>query len=59
MHGSHSGPWEARGYTAQVMLTLGTLAAAAALSVFGKDRVVFTREQASGRSQALLVCMLS
>ncbi|GAB4822174.1 hypothetical protein N2152v2_009220 [Parachlorella kessleri] len=48
MHGSHSGPWEMRGYTAQVMLTLGTLAAAAALSVFGKDRVVFGREQASG-----------
>jgi hypothetical protein len=48
MHGTGSDPKDVRGHTALVMLTLGVLSATTSLSVFGRDKLVFLRERASG-----------
>jgi len=48
MHGTGSGPNDIRGHTALVMLTLGIISATTSLSVFGRDKLVFWREEASG-----------
>ena len=48
MHGTASTEWDVRGHAALVVLTLGILAAASSLSVFGRDRLVWWREQAAG-----------
>ena len=48
MHGTGSGPNDIRGHTALVMLTVGIISATTSLSVFGRDRLVFWRENASG-----------
>ena len=48
MHGTGSAPNDVRGQTALVMLTLGIISATTSLTVFGRDKIVFWREQASG-----------
>ena len=47
----HGTSWEleqARGNTVMAMLTLAVISTASALQVFGKDRLIFWRESASG-----------
>lgn len=48
IHGTGWGISDIQGHEALVMLTLGVLSAATSLSVFGKDRLVFSRERSSG-----------
>jgi len=48
IHGTESGPNDVRGNTALIMLTMGMLSCTTSLSVFGKDKIVFWREKASG-----------
>jgi hypothetical protein len=48
VHGTGGAAGDVRGQAALVMLTMGVTAAATALPVFGRDRVVFWRERASG-----------
>ena len=58
----HGTAWEleqARGNTVMAMLTLAVIATVSSLQVFGKDRLIFWRESASGAAQPLpcLLCL--
>jgi ABC-type multidrug transport system ATPase subunit len=48
MHGTGSVATDVRGQCTLTLLTLGILSASTSLSVFGKDKLVFWRENASG-----------
>ena len=48
MHGTDSVPTDVRGQSCVILLTLGILSAATSLSVFGRERLIFWRETASG-----------
>ena len=50
----HGTSWEleqARGNCVMAMLTLAVICTVSALQVFGKDRLIFWRESASGKAQ--------
>ena len=48
MHGTGSTATDVRGQACLVLLTLGILSASTSLSVFGRDKLIFWRESASG-----------
>ncbi|KAL4536815.1 hypothetical protein Ndes2526A_g06320 [Nannochloris sp. 'desiccata'] len=48
MHGTGSVATDVRGQCTLVLLTLGILSASTSLTVFGKDKLIFWRENASG-----------
>ncbi len=57
----HGTAWEleeVRGNAVKTMLTLAAISTVASLQVFGKDRLIFWRESASGGVHALEGCHL-
>lgn len=50
MHGTSWELEEVRGNAVKTMLTLAAISTVASLQVFGKDRLIFWRESASGAS---------
>lgn len=57
VHGTSWELEEVRGNAVKTMLTLAAISTVASLQVFGKDRLIFWRESASG-SPALLTRLL-
>ncbi len=50
MHGTSWELEEVRGNAVKTMLTLAAISTVASLQVFGKDRLIFWRESASGHT---------